>query len=59
MRKTGAEKLMLHIGETTIGVPFTQEQAQTLDAAFTQLLKTVGGWGFGGLTLTATASAII
>ncbi len=50
---------MLHIGETTIGVPFTQEQAQTLDAAFTQLLKTVGGWGFGGLTLTATASAII
>lgn len=37
----GAQKLMLHVGETTIGVPFTKDQAQQLDAAFQKLLKTV------------------
>ncbi|KAI8464191.1 MAG: hypothetical protein J3K34DRAFT_396805 [Monoraphidium minutum] len=31
---------MLHVGETTVGVPFTRDQAQQLDAAFQQLLKT-------------------
>jgi hypothetical protein len=36
---------MLHVGETTIGVPFTRAQAQQLDAAFSQLLKTVRGLG--------------
>lgn len=32
---------MLHVGETTISVPFSKEQAQQLDASFQQLLKTV------------------
>ncbi|GBF87559.1 hypothetical protein Rsub_00270 [Raphidocelis subcapitata] len=35
-----AQRLMLHVGETTIGLPFTREKAQQLDAALQQLLKT-------------------
>jgi len=44
---------MLHIGDTTIGVPFTQEQAQQLDAAFQQLLKTVRRDGVGCLKISS------
>lgn len=36
----GAQKLMLHVGETTVGVPFSKEQALQLDAALQQLFKT-------------------
>lgn len=36
-----AQRLLLNIGETTVGVPFSKEQAVQLDAAFSQLLKTV------------------
>jgi len=33
-------RLHLHVGETTISVPFTPEQAQVLDAAVAALLVT-------------------
>ena len=34
---------MLHAGETTIGLPFTRDQAAQLDTALQALLKTVSG----------------
>jgi hypothetical protein len=41
MLPAGAAKLMLHVGETTIGVPFSRAQADQLDSAIKQLLTTV------------------
>lgn len=38
---TGTARLMLHVGETTIGVPFSRPHAAALDAALQALLKTV------------------
>ncbi|KIY95390.1 hypothetical protein MNEG_12573 [Monoraphidium neglectum] len=40
MLPAGAAKLMLHVGETTIGVPFSRAQADQLDSAIKQLLTT-------------------
>lgn len=40
VRAAAVSKLSLHVGETTIALPFKEQHAKELDAAFSALLKT-------------------